>query len=516
MEQASRNPFMGLFSRFAPAFSRLASRRSEASSRCCPLHRDPSARALRCAVIGCAAIGIFPTAILICLLFLPLHTSAAVDFAPQQEVHAWHDALEWTRHQAVALNTTEPGSGFDDLLPLSRSIGAARIVAMGEATHGTREFFRLKHRLFEYLVEVHGFRLFGLEASFAGCLPIDHYVQTGEGDVRALIKGQGFWTWDTAEVLELVEWMRAYNARHDAPTERVHFYGFDTQDAATPLRLALRALQAFEPDEAERLAQRLKTATKHRYPGVLGDGSMEDYEAVVKAIDELQEGLARHRQALAALEPGYDRLHFAAEVGRYAVLSSRPDDTNPGNSSVVGSPRRNIRDETMAKTVEWVLDHHGEDARIMLWAHDGHVTKYPSASQGPAMMGGFLEERFGDDYLPVGFSFAQGGFQALYWPKPGQDWARRVLNEYRIDRVIPGSVDDLFSQTGKSHFIVDLRPELNSELPDWFTRRQRRRSIGGLFDPDDPDGIRFIDEVVLPEHFELMAFVRNTSRATPL
>ncbi len=424
---------------------------------------------------------------------------------------SWNEAVGWTRNRAMPLATTEPGQGFDDLRQLTSSIGSARIVAMGEATHGTREFFQLKHRIFEYLVEEHDFRLFGLEASYAGCLPIDHYIQTGEGDVRALIKGQGFWVWDTEEVLELVEWMRAYNVQHSTPEDRLYFYGFDTQDAATPLQVALDALRTFEPDEAKRLEQSLEPATANRYPGVLGDGSMEDYEVVIRAIDDLQEGLSRHREALEDTELGYARIHFTAEAGRYALMASRPAE---------GSPRRNFRDETMAEVVTWILDHHGDKSRIMLWAHDGHVTKYQYNLDDPprkwSMMGTVLEDRFGDNYLPIGFSFAEGEFQALYWPKAGEDWARRVLGVYRIDSVITGSIDHLFSEVGESQFLIDLRTDSVELIPEWFKQPRSHRSIGGLFDENDPNGPRFIDEIVLSEHFELMAFVHTTSRARPL
>ncbi|MEM6797166.1 MAG: erythromycin esterase family protein [Acidobacteriota bacterium] len=431
---------------------------------------------------------------------------------PPGDAGTLEEAVRWVREGAIPLTTSDPGQGFDDLRRLAPSIGPARIVAMGEATHGTREFFRLKHRVFEYLVEEHGFRLFGLEASYAGCLPLDYYIQTGEGDLRALIKGQGFWTWDTEEVLELVEWMRVYNSRRDAPEDRLHLYGFDTQDAATPLGLALGALRSFEAEEAERLGRELAPATASRYPGVLGDGSLEAFEAVVRAIDELQERLAKHQEALEKTRFGYARLRLAAEAGRYAVRASRPTEEEPQGGALT-----NVRDETMAEVVRWILEHHGEGSRIMLWAHDGHVTKYRGdpAKRRP-MLGSFLEDRFGDDYLPVGFSFAEGEFQALYWPKSGEDWARRVLGVYRIERSIPGSIDDLLSRVGAPLFVLDLRAGGDGEVPAWLHQPRKHRSIGGLFDQDDIDGLRFVDEIVLAEHFELMAFVHTTSRAVPL
>ena len=107
--------------------------------------------------------------------------------------------------------TDDPTAPIDDLEPLRALVGDARIVGMGEGSHGTREFFRMKHRVFEFLVERMGFTIFAIEATFPEALDVDRYVRTGEGDPSALIRGMYFWTWNTDEVLDLVRWMRNYN-----------------------------------------------------------------------------------------------------------------------------------------------------------------------------------------------------------------------------------------------------------------------------------------------------------------
>jgi erythromycin esterase len=224
--------------------------------------------------------------------------------------------------------------------------------------------------------------------------------------------------------------------------------------------------------------------------------------------------MSKHRYVLSDQlgERGYARVHFAAEAGRYAVTANRPAGNEPKPKVI-----RNIRDETMAEVVDWILDQHGDQSRIMLWAHDGHVTKYRGDPQKDwPFLGSFLEAKYGDDYIPVGFSFAKGGFQALYWPKPGEDWARRVLDEYQIEGVIPESIDHLLSEVGHDLFFLDLRTSSDDQVPSWLTQPRTRRSIGGLFDKEDAEGPRFTKQVVLPEHFEMMVFVNKTTRAVPL
>lgn len=139
--------------------------------------------------------------------------------APQPEV-------EWIRSHAVRLQTPEAGHGFADMKPLKKIVGKARIVSLGEATHGTREFFQLKHRMLEFLASEMGFTIFSIEANMPEAYRLNDFVLNGNGDPAKLIKGMYFWTWDTQEVLEMVRWMREFNKSGKG---RVQFTGFDMQ-----------------------------------------------------------------------------------------------------------------------------------------------------------------------------------------------------------------------------------------------------------------------------------------------
>src|SRR2546430_15983404 len=119
--------------------------------------------------------------------------------ARQQQV------VSWLRRNAVSLAGVEAGCGFNDLQSLKAVIGSARIVAMGEATHGTREFFQLKHRMLEFLVEKKGFTVFGIEANWPESLAINDYVLNGTGDAAEALDGLYFWTWNTGEMLDMIQ-----------------------------------------------------------------------------------------------------------------------------------------------------------------------------------------------------------------------------------------------------------------------------------------------------------------------
>src|SRR5271169_2706473 len=133
--------------------------------------------------------------------------------------------VEWIRSAAIPLATVEPRQGRKDLDPLRPIIGNARIVSRGEATHGTREFFKLKHRLLEFCVAELGFTMFGIEASFPESLAVNAYVLDDVSNAADALAGMRYWTWDTEEVLDLIEWMRWWNGNN---ARKVKFYGFVT------------------------------------------------------------------------------------------------------------------------------------------------------------------------------------------------------------------------------------------------------------------------------------------------
>jgi erythromycin esterase-like protein len=151
---------------------------------------------------------------------------------------------EWVRSTAIRLQTVEAGHGFADLQPLKRVVGNARIVSLGEATHGTREFFQLKHRLLEFLATEMGFTIFSIEANLPEAYRLNDYVLRGVGDPRQLLRGMYFWTWDTEEVLDMILWMRAFN---ESGRGRVQFTGFDMQTPTVAMEIVRAFVARYDP-----------------------------------------------------------------------------------------------------------------------------------------------------------------------------------------------------------------------------------------------------------------------------
>lgn len=177
-------------------------------------------------------------------LFLPLCISAPTS-APEV-------VQEWIRGSAIRLATPVAGHGFDDMKALAKVVGDARIVSLGEATHGTREFFQLKHRMLEFLATQMGFSIFSIEANMPEAYRLNDFVLNGRGDPVTLIKGMYFWTWDTQEVLDMVLWMREFNKSGKG---RVEFTGFDMQTPNVANEIVRDFVARADPEYAPTLAR---------------------------------------------------------------------------------------------------------------------------------------------------------------------------------------------------------------------------------------------------------------------
>jgi erythromycin esterase-like protein len=181
-----------------------------------------------------------------------------------------NDVVEWISANAIRLETPSPGHGFADMQPIAKIIGNARIVSLGEATHGTREFFQLKHRMLEFLATEMGFSIFSIEANMPEAYRLNDFVLNGKGDPVRLIKGMYFWTWDTQEVLDMILWMREFNKSGKGPLQ---FTGFDMQTPDVAARIVSDFVAGADSAYADSLRQGIdfaKNANPRGYSEAFG------------------------------------------------------------------------------------------------------------------------------------------------------------------------------------------------------------------------------------------------------
>ena len=405
--------------------------------------------------------------------------------------------VDWLRAHAVPLTTVEAGNGFDDLSPLAAAIGDARIVGLGEATHGTREFFQLKHRLLEWLVSERGFDLFGVEANMPEAFDLNEYVLTGRGDPRKALAGLYRWVSDTEEVLDLIRWMRRWN--EDPKHRQVKFYGFDMLSAPRAAKTVFDYLTLVAPREVATLTAPLMPLRHSTDAEAIGSWRPDEKESMKKAAQAVLDRFDASRAEWSARSTpdawAVSRQHARVLVQFLGEFL--------GDTATAGDRR----DEAMAENVGWILGHEGPRSKIVLWAHDGHVAH---GSQDPTWhpMGQFLTRTWGKAYVVVGLGFDHGSFRA----RDADDDFR--LHSFTVG-TLPESFDATLHATSLPRFVIDLRAPATGIVSDWLGAKHAKRDFGALFS-NKWAPVQSANPTVMAREFDLVAFVDETTAARGL
>src|SRR5262245_5295397 len=406
----------------------------------------------------------------------------------------------WLATNAIRLETVEAGHGFSDLQPLKQIIGNARIVSLGEATHGTREFFQMKHRMLEFLVTEMGFNLFGIEATMPESFDINEYVLTGKGDPAKALAGIYFWTWDTQEVLDMIKWMRAYNAD---PKHRikVKFYGVDIQSPSRAAKVMLSYLRKVDPQQAPIAEKALNVLAN---PYTAAQFFVMSKEIKTAAAEATKAALA----SFDAHKAEYIRRSSAGEwelARQHAQVLAQGIEVYSGDLAA-GSA---VRDRAMAENVRWILNHEGTDAKIVLWAHNYHVSA--ANPEKPVAMGEHLRATFGQQMVVFGFAFNQGGFQAIEMPFP----SARGLRSFVVGPAGEESFDAMLASAGLRIAAIDLRKTANAgEVGTWLGDPRATRSFGAAY--NEQSGTGFFSNEVMRKLYDALFFVETTTAAKPV
>lgn len=285
---------------------------------------------------------------------------------------------------------------------LNEKLKHVEVIGLGEATHGTKEFFELKNKMFKYLVEKQDVKLFGIEANFAACYDINKYVLTGEGNAKEALSKNGYWVWQSQEVLDLIEWMKNYN-KGKTSNQKIKFYGYDMQDATSCVVWLENYLSNNNPG-----------FNKNLLPEKIEENKTSLKELDDKGLDEMQK---RNLNKLKKLEDYVlskrielfkkDSIDYKFAKQTIAVLRQklnyfREQDFNTAYS---------YRDSSMTQNIKWIRENNN-NGKIMLWAHNGHIGKgsFSDDYKSGNWMGTHLNNLYGKKYYNIGFSFSEGGF----------------------------------------------------------------------------------------------------------
>jgi erythromycin esterase len=405
-------------------------------------------------------------------------------------------ALAWMKQAALPLRTVEAGHGFEDLRPLAKVLQGVQVVALGEATHGTREFFQLKHRMLEFLATELGYTVFAIEADVADAHAVNDYVLTGKGDAARVLADLG--NWNTEEVLELLRWMRRYNEDPKHP-RKLSFHGVDMQSTVVASRSVGDYLARVDEPFAKVVRERLAPlAVPKKWFQNVRTMSTEDKQALAAFLQEVADRFdARKRLYVRAS----DARQWARMRRNVTVLSQFMERHLTGH--------RELRDRFMAENLLWALEHEGPGARAVFWAHNGHVAREYEGAEWP--VGRHLAQALGPKLYIFGFAFHQGGFQAWNISRQPAE-GRRGMVDFSVPPAPEDTLEAGLASTGTPLLALDLRAvPRNSPIAEWWQHTHRTRLIGFVYsDEGYPLG------TVRPvQSYDGLLFVERTTPARP-
>jgi len=385
--------------------------------------------------------------------------------------------------RAAAHELTGDRRDYDPLLEL---IGEARIVLIGEASHGSHDFYRERARITKRLISERGFTAVAVEGDWPDAYRVNRYVRGGGVDRDAEEALRGFarfptWMWRNADVLDFVGWLRSYNEGRHHTARKVGFYGLDLYSLGASMEAVIGYLDEQDPDAAVRARARYECLQPYSGESaaygqaVLLGVSEPCRRGVIEQLVELRRRAGEYlaRDGLAAEDE-----YFFAEQNA-AIVTNAEEYYRTMFGDRAGS--WNQRDRHMADTLDQLiahLDRHGGTAKAVVWAHNSHVGDARAtemARRGELNIGQLMRERHGRDAVSVGFTTYEGSVTAA------SDWGAEPERK-RVRPALADSYEALLHTVGMPAFL--LCPLASGDSGRSLSEPRLERAIGVIYRPE--------------------------------
>lgn len=384
--------------------------------------------------------------------------------------------------------------------------GDARVVLIGEASHGTSEFYRARAAISRRLIEHHGFSIVAVEADWPDAAQVDAWVRgrTAQDWRQEAFRRFPLWMWRNRETADFTEWLRTFNRQATRPVE---FRGLDVYSLSASLEAVLCFLEARDPDAARRARQRYgcltpwqdEPAAYGQQVTLAGEPSCEQ-----DVVEQLRELLALRLDSLR----GDGEAFFDAERNARVVLAAEQYYRAMYRA---GSTSWNLRDRHMFDTLKALLDHRGPGARALVWAHNSHLGNAAATEMGwsgQTNLGEMCRAAFGRDAVLIGQATDRGEVAAAdNWDEPIQ-----------IKAVLPSRADSweqLFLRAGLPVALYDWRAAERAELRQALQQSRLERAIGVIYRPRT-ERVSHYFHAELAEQFDAWLWFEETRAVTPL
>jgi len=403
-----------------------------------------------------------------------------------------------------------------DYDPLMELIGEARFVLIGEASHGTHEFYQKRAEITKRLISELGFTAVATEADWPDAYRVNRYVRGTNDDATSEAALSGFkrfpiWMWRNTVVRDFVDWLRAYNGGLPPGSSKAGFYGLDLYSLFASIEAVINYLEKVDPDAAQRARYRYSCFEHYgedsqAYGYSAGFDLSKSCEGeVVNQLVELQqhtENYARRDGRVAEDEFFYAeqnaRLARDAEEYYRTMFSGRVSSWN-------------LRDRHMAGTLDALaahLDRQGKRTKVVVWEHNSHIGDARAtamSTDGELNVGQLMRERYGSEVVLIGFSTYTGTVTAA------SDWDAPYERK-RVRPALPGSYEALFHEAGFSRFLLNLT---DGKSKQGLQEPRLERAIGVIYLPRSERISHYLN-AHLPNQFDAIIHLDETHAVEPL
>lgn len=395
-----------------------------------------------------------------------------------------------------------------DLGPLLDRIGDARIVLLGEATHGSSEFYRMRERISQELITRKHFDFIAIEGDWPDTARIDGYVRHSPHPPAQWAAFARFpvWMWRNEEMRGFVEWLRRHN-EHLPGTDRVAFHGLDLYSLYNSIHAVVSYLDQIDPPTANIARRRYGCLTPWQSdPASYGQAALnESYRSCEPHVLAMLVDLLHSRGFYT--EKDGERFLDAVQNARLVANAERYYRTMYYGSRASW----NLRDSHMFETLENLLDHYGPASKAIVWAHNSHVGDARATEmsrRGEHNIGQLCRAKFGRDAYLVGFGTHWGTVAAASnWDEP---------MEVKVVRPsMAGSYERLCHESGIANFMLPLRDPASAALRDGLAPARLERAIGVIYRPETERQSHYF-QAVLPSQFDEYIWFDQTHAVTPL
>ena len=401
---------------------------------------------------------------------------------------------------------------YDEIVALA---GDAQFVLIGEASHGTHEFYEVRAALTRRLVEEKGFRVVAFEADWPDMLRVHRYVRglgedTSAGEALGAFTRFPQWMWRNTVMLEFVEWVREWNSRLANERSPLGLYGMDLYSLHTSIDAVLGYLAKTDPEAAARARKRYACfehfgEDPQMYGYAAASGAAETCEeAVVEQLIELRRKYDETQPRSDGRDA--DELFYAEQNARLVRNAERYY-----RSMFRGRASSwNLRDSHMAETLNALVTRlDGERTKVIVWAHNSHLGDARAtemSERGEHNVGQLVRERVGSDAFLIGFSTYSGSVTAA------RDWAEEAERR-RVRAGLAGSYEELFHQAELPQFWLDLRA--HNRATELLKKARLQRAIGVIYAPATERWSHYFHARVA-EQFDVMIHLDETGALQPL